>query len=147
MPSHGKRLIKLSKTKSHREAMLANMATSLFQSGAIQTTLAKAKVLRPYAERLVTYAKKGDLNSQRLMFDVLRDRDVVKKVVKEIAPQLADRNGGYTRILRIAKKRLGDGADLAFIQLLIERPKVEKLKEGDKKKAKEKNKEAEAASK
>ena len=127
--------------------MLANMAASLFESGAIQTTLAKAKALRPYAERLVTYAKRGDLNSQRLMFDVLRDRDVVKKVVKEIAPQLADRNGGYTRILRIAKKRLGDGADLASIQLLIERPKVEKLKEGDKKKAKEKIRKAEAASK
>jgi len=129
MSSHGKKTRKLGRTKSHREAMLANMAVSLFLHRLVRTTHAKAKALRQVAERLITYAKKGDLASQRQIYRYVGDRVVVQKLVKEIAPQFSNRNGGYTRVLRIGNRRLGDGAELAAVELLIEKPKVEKKKD------------------
>jgi large subunit ribosomal protein L17 len=128
MPRHGKKVKKLSRTASHRHAMLANLATSLFQHRLVQTTQSKAKALRPLAERLITYAKNGDIAAQRQIYRTVGDRRVVQKLVKEIAPQFASRQGGYTRVLKLGKRRLGDGAQLAAVELLIEKPKIEKKK-------------------
>src|SRR5574341_1901506 len=90
---HGRKVKKLSRTKSHREAMLSNMVVSLFLHRMIKTTTAKSKALRPVAERLITFGKKGDLASKRQAFRILRDHAAVKKLFEEIAPQFASRNG------------------------------------------------------
>ena len=139
MPRHGKKVKKLSLKASHRQAMLSNLAASLFLHRLVRTTLANAKALRPVAERLITFAKKGDIASQRQIYRTVGDRQIVQKLVKEIAPQFASRQGGYTRVLKLGKRRLGDGAQLAAIELLIEKPKIEK------KKAKKEKKEEKAA--
>lgn len=128
MPRHGRKLKKLSRTKSHREAMLSNLVTSLFLHRLIRTTEAKAKAVRQVAERVITFAKQGDVASQRQIHRLLRDRTLVQKLVKEIAPQFASRNGGYTRVLKLGHRRLGDGAQMAVVELLIEKPKVERKK-------------------
>ncbi len=138
---HGKKVKKLSRTKSHRETMLSNLVISLFLHRMIKTTTAKAKALRPVAERLITFAKKGDLAAKRQVYRVLKDHKLVKKLFEEIAPQFASRNGGYTRVLRLGT-RLGDGADLSLVELLVAKPAVEKVK--GKKAKKEKVKEVEA---
>lgn len=109
----------LSRTSTHKRAMLANMATSLFAHGAIQTTEAKAKELRPYAEKLITLARRGDLHARRLAGQKVRDRDVLGRLFSEIGPRFAARPGGYTRILKLGH-RPGDGADVARIELLSE---------------------------
>jgi large subunit ribosomal protein L17 len=105
------------------------MAVSLFKHRLVRTTESKAKALRPVAERLISFAKKGDVASQRQIFGIVRDRSTVRKLVSDIAPQFASRNGGYTRVLHLGNRRLGDGAHLAVVELLIEKPKVEKKKE------------------
>ncbi len=133
---HGRKVKKLSRTKSHREAMLSNMAASLFIHRMIKTTTAKAKALRPMAERLITFGKKGDLAAKRQAFRILRDHALVKKLFEEIAPQFASRNGGYTRVLRLGT-RLGDGASLSLVELLTAKPVAEKEKKGKKAKAQE----------
>ncbi|OGC77270.1 MAG: 50S ribosomal protein L17 [candidate division Zixibacteria bacterium RBG_16_50_21] len=143
MSQHGKKIHKLGRTASHRQAMLANMASSLFLHRMVKTTQSKAKALRPVAERLITFAKKGDLAAQREIYRTVGDREIVKKLVREIAPQFANRNGGYTRIFKLGKRRLGDGAELAAVELLIEKPKIEKKK--DKKEAKKEAKQQKAA--
>ena len=101
-------------TSSHRRALLRNMATSLFKHERIETTIAKAKELRPYAEKLITQAKKGD---HFLVRRQIQDKVVYKKLFEVIAPRYAQRPGGYTRILRIAP-RLGDNAKLGMIMLV-----------------------------
>ncbi len=128
MARHGKKIKKLSRPANHRQAMLANLANSLFLHRLVRTTSAKAKALRPLTERLISFAKQGDVASQRQIYRTVGDREVVKKLVKEIAPQFADRPGGYTRILKLGKRRLGDGAEMAAVELLIEKPKIEKKK-------------------
>ncbi|MGH2753053.1 MAG: 50S ribosomal protein L17, partial [Actinomycetota bacterium] len=89
---------------AHQRLMLSNMAISLFEHERIRTTESKAKMLRPFAERLITKAKKGDVHNRRQVLSVIEDRDVVHKLFAEIAPRFADRNGGYTRILKIGPR-------------------------------------------
>lgn len=102
---------------SHQRLMLSNLAVSLFEHERIKTTEAKAKQLRPYAERLITKAKKGDVHNRRQVFSVMQDRDAVHKLFSDIAPRFADRNGGYTRILKLGPRN-GDGAPMALIELI-----------------------------
>lgn len=109
----------LSRTSTHRRAMLNNMAASLFAHGGVTTTEAKAKELRPFAEKLITLARRGDLHSRRLVERKIKDREVLKKLFAEIGPRFAARPGGYTRILKLGH-RPGDGADVAKIELLAE---------------------------
>ena len=109
----------LSRTSSHRKAMLNNMATSLFEHGGIVTTTAKAKELRPFAEKLITLARRGDLHARRLVGRKIKDRAVQSRLFAEIGPRFAARPGGYTRILKLGH-RPGDGADQARIELLAE---------------------------
>ena len=102
---------------AHQRLMLANLATSLFEHGSITTTEAKAKRLRPLAERLITFAKKGDLHARRQVMTVVRDKDVVHALFAEIGPRYAARPGGYTRIVK-AGPRKGDNAPMAVISLV-----------------------------
>jgi len=116
---HRAKARQLSRTASHRKALLANMATSLFRHDGIVTTEAKAKELRPYAERLITLARRGDLHARRLVEARLKDRDVAHRLFKDLGPRFASRPGGYTRIIKLGH-RSGDGAELARIELLGE---------------------------
>ena len=109
----------LSRTATHRRAMLNNMAASLFAHGGVTTTQAKAKELRPFAEKLITLARRGDLHSRRLVERKIKDREITHKLFTEIGPRFAARPGGYTRILKLGH-RVGDGADVSKIELLPE---------------------------
>ncbi|HJR16302.1 MAG TPA: 50S ribosomal protein L17 [Gemmatimonadales bacterium] len=109
----------LSRTSSHKRAMLNNMAASLFAHGRVITTEAKAKELRPFAEKLITMARRGDLHSRRLVARRIHDREILGRLFSEIGPRFAARPGGYTRILKMGH-RVGDGADVARIELLAE---------------------------
>jgi large subunit ribosomal protein L17 len=102
---------------AHHRLMLANLAAHLFASEAIVTTEAKAKALRPYAERLITKAKRGGVHQQRLVVARIHDKDIVSKLFREIGPRYEDRNGGYTRILKLGP-RAGDSAPMARIELV-----------------------------
>ena len=104
---------------AHQKLILANLATSLFEHGRITTTEAKARVLRPYAERLITKAKKGDLHNRRQVLRVIRDKGVVHGLFEEIAPRFAERPGGYTRITKLGPRK-GDNAPMAVIELVTE---------------------------
>ncbi len=104
---------------AHERLILANLATSLFEHDRITTTEAKAKRLRPLAERLVTFAKRGDLASRRRVMTVVRDKGVVHRLFVEIAPDMAERNGGYTRITKVGPRK-GDNAPMAVIELVRE---------------------------
>ncbi|HEX6969222.1 MAG TPA: 50S ribosomal protein L17 [Micromonosporaceae bacterium] len=115
-PTKGPRL---GGSPAHERLILANLASSLFQHGKIRTTEAKAKRLRPLAEQLITKAKRGDLASRRRVLSVLRDKDVVYTLFDHIAPRYANRNGGYTRIVK-AGPRKGDAAPMAIIELVEE---------------------------
>jgi large subunit ribosomal protein L17 len=103
----------------HQELMLAGLASQLFQHGKIRTTEAKAKALRPLAEHLITFAKRGDVHARRQVLKTVPDRDVVHKLFAEIGPRYAERSGGYTRILKLGP-RAGDAAPMAIIELLVE---------------------------
>ena len=107
----------LSRTSSHREALLRNMATSLFRHGRIETTTAKAKELRPYAEKLITLAKRGDLHARRLAARQIQDQEVLASLFGSIGPRFAERPGGYTRVLKTGFRQ-GDGAEMALIELV-----------------------------
>lgn len=109
----------LSRTASHKKAMLANMATSLFLHERVVTTQAKAKELRPYAERLITLARRGDLHARRLVERRIKDKAVSQRLFAEIGKRFAARPGGYTRIVKLGH-RVGDGADVARIELVEE---------------------------
>ena len=123
---------RLASSPAHERLMLANMATSLFQHGRITTTLPKAKRLRPLVERLITLAKRGDLHSRRRVMRVIRNKSVVHKLFTEIAEQMEQREGGYTRIVKIAPRR-GDAAPAAVIELVTEpvSPKQAVVKEAE----------------
>ena len=114
---HAKKGRKLSRTASHRKATLRNMATSLFRHGRIETTTAKAKELRPFAERLITLARRGDLHARRLAAQKIQDRQVLGNLFDEIAPRYAERPGGYTRILKLGTRK-GDAAEMSLIELV-----------------------------
>ena len=104
---------------AHERLMLANLAASLFEHKRITTTVTKAKRLRPYAERLVTFAKKGDLASRRRVLGVISSKSIVHELFTEIAPAVANREGGYTRITKIGNRK-GDNAPMAVIELVLE---------------------------
>ncbi|OBF42249.1 50S ribosomal protein L17 [Mycobacterium sp. ACS1612] len=116
-PTKGPRL---GGSSSHQKAILANLATSLFEHGRIKTTEPKARALRPYAEKLITHAKKGALHNRREVMKKIRDKDVVHALFAEIGPFYADRNGGYTRIIKV-ENRKGDNAPMAVIELVREK--------------------------
>ena len=116
-PTKGPRL---GGSSSHQKALLANLATSLFEHGRIKTTEPKARALRPYAEKLITHAKKGTLHNRREVMKKIRDKDVVHALFAEIGPFFADRNGGYTRIIKV-EARKGDNAPMAVIELVREK--------------------------
>ncbi|MDX1888340.1 50S ribosomal protein L17 [Mycolicibacterium sp. 050158] len=116
-PTKGPRL---GGSSSHQKALLANLATSLFEHGRIKTTEPKARALRPYAEKLITHAKKGTLHNRREVMKKIRDKDVVHTLFAEIGPHFADRNGGYTRIIKV-EARKGDNAPMAVIELVREK--------------------------
>src|SRR6476659_4761913 len=116
-PTKGPRL---GGSSSHQKALLANLATSLFEHGRITTTEPKARALRPYAEKLITHAKKGTLHNRREVMKKIRDQDVVNTLFAEIGPFFSDRNGGYTRIIKV-EARKGDNAPMAVIELVREK--------------------------
>jgi large subunit ribosomal protein L17 len=116
-PTKGPRL---GGSSSHQQALLANLATSLFEHGRIKTTEPKARALRPYAEKLITHAKKGTLHNRREVLKKIRDKDVVHALFAEIGPFFADRDGGYTRIIKV-EARKGDNAPMAVIELVREK--------------------------
>ncbi len=132
---HQIKVRKLGRTKSHREAMLANMVTSLFANRTIRTTEQKAKELRKVADKLISTAKADTLAARRQVGRMIKDKAVVKKLFSEIIPQFSERDSGFTRVLRIGFRR-GDNAMISLVELLTEKPKVEKTagkKEKDKK--------------
>ncbi len=114
---HRKKGRNLSRSPSHRRALLRNMATSLFRHERITTTTARAKELRPYAERLITLARRGDLHARRLAARRIADREILGKLFDDIGPRYAERPGGYTRILKLGNRQ-GDAADMALIELV-----------------------------
>ncbi|MEI6345040.1 MAG: 50S ribosomal protein L17 [Verrucomicrobiota bacterium] len=112
---HRKKTVKLGRSQSHRDSLLANQVCSLIEHRRIKTTLAKAKATKPLAERMVTLGKKGDLHSRRIAISYLKHKDIVKKLFTEIAPASADRKGGYTRITKLGA-RLSDSAPMAYLE-------------------------------
>jgi large subunit ribosomal protein L17 len=116
-PTKGPRL---GGSSSHQKALLANLATSLFEHGRIKTTEPKARALRPYAEKLITHAKNGTLHNRREVLKKIRDKDVVHALFADIGPFFADRDGGYTRIIKV-EARKGDNAPMAVIELVREK--------------------------
>jgi large subunit ribosomal protein L17 len=112
---HQKKTLKLGLTAAHRKALLANQVCSLIEHQRIKTTLAKAKAVRPLAEKMVTLGKKGSLHARRTALAILRQKDAVKKLFDDIAPRSATRNGGYTRIVKLGARK-SDSAPVAFIE-------------------------------
>src|SRR6266536_4905447 len=140
---HQKKTIKLGRTAEHRRALLANQVCALIQHQRITTTLAKAKAVRPLAERMVTLGKNGSIHSRRTALAVLRQKGAVKKLFDDIAQRSAERNGGYTRIVKLGARK-SDSAPMAFIEWvdmaeLIE-AKAEEEKKAKRKKAEPKPK-------
>ena len=102
---------------AHQKLLLSGLASSLIRDGKIKTTEARAKAVRPVVEKLITRAKKGDLASRRIVLKTLTDRDIVHKLFSEVAPQYGERNGGYTRIVKLGYRK-GDAAPMALIELI-----------------------------
>lgn len=117
---HGKKIAKLGRTASHRKAMLSNMMMSLFANERITTTQIRAKALRRTAEKVITFAKKGDLHARRQVLRVIADKQIVSKLFDELGPRYKSRNGGYTRVVKLGPRR-GDGAFMSIIEL-VDRP-------------------------
>jgi len=132
---HRDKTVKLGRTASHRDAMLSNMAASLFKHRVITTTDAKAKALRPVVDRIIATAKQDTLAAKRQVARTIQEKDVFKKLFSEIVPQFSDRDSGFTRVIKSGFRR-GDGAPMAVVELLTEKP-TEKT---DDKKSKKKSK-------
>ena len=115
---HGKKVNHLGRTSSHRQALLSNMASSLILNKRITTTVAKAKALRKYVEPLLTKSKEDTTHSRRTVFSYLQNKESVQTLFGEVASKIADRPGGYTRIIKLADTRLGDNAEMALIELV-----------------------------
>src|SRR5437867_7708668 len=126
---------KLSRNTSHRRAMLRNLVTDFLDHGRVMTTLPKAKEIRPLAEKMITLGKRDNLHARRQLQSYLLREAVAKKVFETIAPRFADRNGGYSRIIKLGNRK-GDGADLAIIELLGSELEVKKAEKAEKVKAK-----------
>jgi len=140
---HQKKTIKLGRTAEHRKALLANQVCSLIEHQRIKTTLAKAKAVRPVAERMVTLGKNGSIHARRTALATLRQKNAVKKLFNDIAPRSAERNGGYTRIVKLGQRK-SDSAPMAFIEwvdmLEIVEAKPEEEEKAKRKKAEPKPK-------
>lgn len=145
---HRKANRKLNRTTSHRKALIANLATSLFEHKHVRTTTAKAKEMQSSIDRLITFAKRGSLADRRQVLRTVRDKKVVKSLFDEIAPTYKDRSGGYTRVIKLGQRR-GDGAEMAMLELvgfegvLLEKQKTRAEEKAKKEKDKEKQKEEE----
>lgn len=143
---HRKKIVKLGRMSSHRNAMLSNMAGSIILYKKIQTTFQKAKAVKPLIEKLITWSKEGTLHARRIAFSILKDRTLVRQLFTEIAPVMANRSGGYTRIIRTGI-RTGDGATMAILELVghetiaVKEDKKDKKKEKKTEKKEEKPKE------
>lgn len=136
---HRNTVKKLGRTSAHRKATLANLSAALLENKHIQTTEAKAKVARRVAERLITLAKQGTLHARRLALQQLRQKHAVKILFEEVAPRYTDRNGGYTRVVKLGR-RLGDGAPMAVVELIGFETASKKHKEKEAKKEEAKKK-------
>jgi large subunit ribosomal protein L17 len=137
---------KLGRTASHRRATLAHLASALFEHKQIRTTTAKAKEARRFAERLITHAKKNTVAARRLVFSKLRRRNVVKVLFDEIAPKFSDRNGGYTRVIKLGRRQ-GDGAELSVLELVgYEGVQIDKQQKAYEKRAERKKRKQQTAS-
>jgi large subunit ribosomal protein L17 len=141
---HQKKTLKLGRTASHRKALLANQVCSLIEHQRIRTTLAKAKAARPLAERMVTLGKRGSLHARRTAFAVLRQKDAVKKLFDEIAPRTADRNGGYTRIVKLGQRK-SDSAPIAYLEWVDAAFAVDEEPENKTRKSKKEREQASAS--
>jgi large subunit ribosomal protein L17 len=133
---HQKKTIKLGRTAEHRKALLANQVCSLIEHQRIKTTLAKAKAVRPLAERMVTLGKNGSIHARRTALATLRQKSAVRKLFDDIAPRSAERNGGYTRIVKFGQRK-SDSAPMAFIEWVDMAEVVEEKPEEKKAKRKE----------
>jgi len=147
---HNKKFNHLGRTASHRAAMLSNMAISLIMHKRITTTLAKAKALKKYVEPLITRSKEDTTNSRRVVFSYLQDKNAVTELFKTVAPAIADRPGGYTRVIKLGTRQ-GDAAPIAFIELvdfdenMAKAPKAEKKTRRSRRSTKKAETEAPAA--
>ena len=142
---HQKKTIKLGRTAEHRKALLANQVCSLIEHQRIQTTLAKAKAVRPLAEKMVTLGKRGSIHARRTALATLRQKNAIKKLFDDIAPRSTERNGGYTRIVKLGQRK-SDSAPMAFIEWVDAAPAIEE-KAAEEKKAKRKAAKASAKQK
>jgi large subunit ribosomal protein L17 len=144
---HQKKTIRLGRTAEHRKALLANQVCSLIEHQRIKTTLAKAKAVRPLAERMITLGKNGSIHARRTALATLRQKNAVKKLFDDIAPRSAERNGGYTRIVKLGQ-RMSDSAPMAFIEWVdmaeVIEAKAEEDKKAKRKKAEQKPKRPES---
>ena len=134
---HQKKTVKLGRTAEHRKALLANQVCSLIEHRRIKTTLAKAKAVRPLAEKMVTLGKNGSIHAKRMAFATLRQKDAVKKLFDEIAPASTERNGGYTRIIRLGQRH-SDSASMALLEWVDATVVIEENPAEEKKAKKEK---------
>ncbi len=136
MLHHGKKTPKLSRTATHRHALLANMAAALFLNSKIKTTSPKAKALRPFVDRLIVKAKDGSLHSKRQVAAYMPHKEALKKLFQEIAPKMSERNSGFSRVIKAGFRR-GDMAEVSVVELLIDKPveTVEKTEGAEKKRA------------
>jgi large subunit ribosomal protein L17 len=125
---------KLGRTSSHRKALMRNMVTSLFESERIETTTPKAKEVKRVAERMITFARRGDLAARRHVAKTVQSPEVLKKLFDEIAPRYVDRPGGYTRVLKLSSRRKGDSAQRAILELIGEKAESRKKKKTQRKK-------------
>jgi large subunit ribosomal protein L17 len=143
---HQKKTVKLGRTAEHRKALLANQVCSLIEHQRIKTTLAKAKAVRPLAEKMVTLGKKNSLHARRTALAVLRQKDAVQKLFADIAPRSTERNGGYTRIVKLGQRK-SDSAAIAFIEWVDAPPASEESSadSGEKKRKAAKSAEAKPA--
>ena len=116
---HGKKIHKLERPKAHREALMSNLATALITHKRIKTTEAKAKALKPVVDKLITTAKQNTVSAIRLVAKTIRNREILKKLFDEIAPEMMERTSGYSRIMRVGQRR-GDGAEVVMIELVTE---------------------------
>jgi large subunit ribosomal protein L17 len=114
---HAKAGRKLGRDSAHRKALYANLACSLIEHGRIRTTEAKAKAVKPYAEKMITLGRRGDLHARRQALSELRSQEVVHKLFADVAPRMADRPGGYSRIVKLGQRQ-GDAAEMVYLELV-----------------------------
>lgn len=143
---HRDKVKKLGRTKSHREAMLSNMAMSLFTHRVIKTTDAKAKALKPLVDRIISTAKEDTLHAKRLVAKTIKNKEVHKKLFTEIVPQFTDRTSGFSRVIKLGVRR-GDGAPISVVELLTEKPKEDSKSKKGKKETKAADKSSKASKK